>query len=157
MQHQPQTQTQAHQPSPPSSCLFSPSSLFAEPPAGPSLFLAEPQQPAPQGLAPPTLQHPAWQHLPSSPSASSSSGSSFSPACALSTVTTAAHLLEARLHISPQPQLHPQPQALHRFTFLPHSQGSWGATANPVRDSDMQELGDPASGRQKLGSCVMVR
>ncbi|KAJ8282676.1 hypothetical protein COCON_G00051950 [Conger conger] len=147
MQHQPQTQTL--QPSPPSSSLFSPASLFAEPPAGPSLFLAELQQPPPQGLAPLGLQHPTWQPP------NSSSCSSFSPACTLSTVTTAAHLLEARLHISPQPQLHPQPQAPHYFTFLPHNQGSWGAIA-PATDLDM-ELGAPAAGQQKLNSCVMVR
>ncbi|XP_061090224.1 serine/threonine-protein kinase SIK1 isoform X2 [Conger conger] len=148
MQHQPQTQTL--QPSPPSSSLFSPASLFAEPPAGPSLFLAELQQPPPQGLAPLGLQHPTWQPP------NSSSCSSFSPACTLSTVTTAAHLLEARLHISPQPQLHPQPQAPHYFTFLPHNQGSWGAIA-PATDLDMEELGAPAAGQQKLNSCVMVR
>ncbi|XP_035265583.1 serine/threonine-protein kinase SIK1 [Anguilla anguilla] len=152
MQHQPQPQTQTHQPSSPSSGLFSAASLFAEPPAGPSLFLAEPQQAPAQGLAPLGLQHTTWQHSPSS-----SSSSSFSPACTLSTVTTAAHLLEARLHISPQPQLHPQPQPLLHFSFLPHNQSSWGAAAIPVRDSDMQELGPPSTGQQKLNSCVMVR
>ncbi|KAG9335016.1 hypothetical protein JZ751_006157 [Albula glossodonta] len=175
MQHQPQQLP----PSPPSSGLFSPASLFAEPPAGPPHLLAEPQQPLPLGL-----QHPVWhqQQQPapesssssSSPSSSSSSCSSSMP-CTLSPVATAAHLLEARLHISPQPHLHPHPhpqaQGLANFSFLPHHhhqhhhhhQGGWGlgSTAGSG-DSDMQDLGPPSSGQQQqqqqqLSSCVMVR
>ncbi|KAJ8246622.1 hypothetical protein GJAV_G00253570 [Gymnothorax javanicus] len=137
-QHQPQTQT--HQPLHPSSSPLFPASVFAEPPAGPSLFQTEPQ-PAPcQGLVPFGQQHTAWQHPPST-----ATSLSLSPDCTLSTVSSAAHLLEARLHISPQPQ--PQPQAPTHFSFLPHNQGSWGAAAAPARDSDMQEI----------NSFVMVR
>ncbi|KAJ8396409.1 hypothetical protein AAFF_G00019860 [Aldrovandia affinis] len=135
MQHQP------HQlpPSPPSSGLFSPASLFAEPPVGPSLLLAEPQ---PQPL-PLSLQHTFWQQQQQPAPETSSS----SPPCTLSPVATAAHLLEARLHISPPPHLYPQPQALPYFSFLPQCQGG---------DSAMQELGPPPGEGSSSSSSAAV-
>ncbi|KAG7463394.1 hypothetical protein MATL_G00176090 [Megalops atlanticus] len=151
--------SQQHPPSPPSSGLFSPSSLFSEPPA-PSLLLPESQQPLSHGQAPLTLQHVLWQQPPES---SSSSSCSSSTSCTLSPVASAAHLLEARLHISTQPQAAPltlaqlqaPPQTQAHVSFLPH-QGGWSAGVTPGREVDMQELG-ATSQQQQLSSCVMVR
>uniref|UniRef100_A0A8D0A5H5 non-specific serine/threonine protein kinase n=1 Tax=Sander lucioperca TaxID=283035 RepID=A0A8D0A5H5_SANLU len=91
IQHQPQPQVQATQ---------------TGPAQNPLLFLAQPQSPSP----PPTtqasvgLQHSPWrQTIETSSSDCSSSCNSSS----LSPVASAAYLLEARLHISPQTHPHP--------------------------------------------------
>ncbi|KAG5852919.1 hypothetical protein ANANG_G00067630 [Anguilla anguilla] len=55
---------------------------------------------------------------------------------------------------TPAPPPAPAPASL----LLPAPQPKQlGAAAIPVRDSDMQELGPPSTGQQKLNSCVMVR
>ncbi|KAI1885329.1 hypothetical protein AGOR_G00219020 [Albula goreensis] len=135
MQHQPQQLP----PSPPSSGLFSPASLFAEPPAGPPHLLAEAQQPLPLGLQHP--QHTSWR-----------------PACTSAPSPTS----------TPTPHPHAQGLANfsflpHHHHQHHHHQGGWGlgSTAGSG-DSDMQDLGPPSSGQQQqqqqqLSSCVMVR
>uniref|UniRef100_A0A8C7PZC1 non-specific serine/threonine protein kinase n=1 Tax=Oncorhynchus mykiss TaxID=8022 RepID=A0A8C7PZC1_ONCMY len=103
------------------------------------------------------LQHAFWQQpLESSSSSygsSSSCSSSSSSYCASSTflspVASAAYLLEARLHISQQPSLHPQTN-LH---YQPQAQGMWSLDSASGKESEMQEL---SLGGQ-LSSCVMVK
>lgn len=114
------------------------------------------------------LQHAFWQQpLESSSSSygsSSSCSSSSSSSTFLSPVASAAYLLEARLHISQQPSLHPQtnlhyqPQAQSQdFTQGPlplmARQGMWTLDSASGRESEMQELS--LGGQQS--SCVMVK
>ncbi|XP_026768246.1 serine/threonine-protein kinase SIK2-like isoform X1 [Pangasianodon hypophthalmus] len=168
IQHQPQQQsalflTQSHQlpsssscsssstsssSSPPSNSLFAPAALFSNPPPQTSTQMI----PACHQSSVP-LQHGLWQQNVDS-SSSSSSYSSLSP------VASAAHLLEARLHISQQPHLqaHPHSQLqLQSYTqgqlsLLPQqvswSLGGSGHSAGP----DTPELQE-----QQLSSCVMVK
>uniref|UniRef100_A0A673K925 non-specific serine/threonine protein kinase n=1 Tax=Sinocyclocheilus rhinocerous TaxID=307959 RepID=A0A673K925_9TELE len=157
IQHQPQPQVQSQQPvlflsqshpsSPPSNNLFAPATLFSNPPTQPIL--------PPCQQTPITFQHNLWQQQQSLDSSSSS----------LSPVASAAHLLEARLHISQRPHLHPQsPQHLQiqptipfqgLFSFLPH-QGSWSLSTSIEPEPDVQEL-VCAGQKQQLSSCVMVK
>uniref|UniRef100_A0A671NDU6 non-specific serine/threonine protein kinase n=1 Tax=Sinocyclocheilus anshuiensis TaxID=1608454 RepID=A0A671NDU6_9TELE len=128
--------SQSHPSSPPSNNLFAPATLFSNPPTQPIL--------------PPCQQ--------TSISLDSSSSS-------LSPVASAAHLLEARLHISQRPHLHPQsPQHLRihptilsqgPFSLLPQ-QGSWSLSTNIEPEPDVQEL-VCAGQKQQLSSCVMVK
>uniref|UniRef100_A0A8C9U8F4 non-specific serine/threonine protein kinase n=1 Tax=Scleropages formosus TaxID=113540 RepID=A0A8C9U8F4_SCLFO len=86
MQHQQKQPMSSHQPkSTPSSGLFCPTVVFVDPPTTPP-HLTEPQQ-----------------VLPHCPSSSTS----------LSPVASAAHLLEAQLHISHRPQAYLPPRTLH--------------------------------------------
>uniref|UniRef100_A0A671SNR0 non-specific serine/threonine protein kinase n=1 Tax=Sinocyclocheilus anshuiensis TaxID=1608454 RepID=A0A671SNR0_9TELE len=157
IQHQPQPQVQSQQPvlflsqshssSPPSNNLFAPATLFSNPPTQPIL--------PPCQQTPITFQHNLWQQQQSLDSSSSS----------LSPVASAAHLLEARLHISQRPHLHPQsPQHLQiqptipsqeLFSFLPH-QGTWSLSTSIKPEPDVQEL-VCAGQKQQLSSCVMVK
>uniref|UniRef100_A0A672RYA8 non-specific serine/threonine protein kinase n=1 Tax=Sinocyclocheilus grahami TaxID=75366 RepID=A0A672RYA8_SINGR len=157
IQHQPQPQVQSQQPvlflsqfhpsSPPSNKLFAPATLFSNPPTQPIL--------PPCQQTPITFQHNLWQQQQSLDSSSSS----------LSPVSSAAHLLEARLHISQRPHLHPQsPQHLQiqstipsqgLFSFLPH-QGSWSLSTSIEPEPDVQELVCVGQ-KQQLSSCVMVK
>uniref|UniRef100_A0A8C7ID28 non-specific serine/threonine protein kinase n=1 Tax=Oncorhynchus kisutch TaxID=8019 RepID=A0A8C7ID28_ONCKI len=118
-----------------------------------------------------SLQHTFWQQPLESSSSYGSSSSCFSSSssyCASSTflspVASAAYLLEARLHISQQPSLHPQtnlhyqPQAQGQaFTQGPlplvARQGMWSLDSASGKESEMQEL---SLGGQ-LSSCVMVK
>uniref|UniRef100_A0A8C0YEP4 non-specific serine/threonine protein kinase n=1 Tax=Cyprinus carpio carpio TaxID=630221 RepID=A0A8C0YEP4_CYPCA len=155
--HQPQPQVQSQQPmlflsqahpsSPPSNNLFAPATLFSNPPTQPILPLCQ--------QTPITFQHNLWQQQQSLDSSSSS----------LSPVASAARLLEARLHISQRPHLHPQsPQHLQihptilsqgPFSLLPQ-QGSWSLSTNFEPEPDVQEL-VCAGQKQQLSSCVMVK
>uniref|UniRef100_A0A8C2BQN5 non-specific serine/threonine protein kinase n=1 Tax=Cyprinus carpio TaxID=7962 RepID=A0A8C2BQN5_CYPCA len=157
IQHQPQPQVQSQQPmlflsqshpsSPPSNNLFAPATLFSNPPTQPILPLCQ--------QTPITFQHNLWQQQQSLDSSSSS----------LSPVASAARLLEARLHISQRPHLHPQsPQHLQihptilsqgPFSLLPQ-QGSWSLSTNFEPEPDVQEL-VCAGQKQQLSSCVMVK
>ncbi|XDV30870.1 hypothetical protein PO909_033701 [Leuciscus waleckii] len=157
-QHQPQPQVQSQQPvlflsqsqpsSPPSNNLFAPAALFSNPPTQP--ILPQCQQ---TSIA---FQHNLWQQQQQSLDSSSSS---------LSPVTSAAHLLEARLHISQGPHLHPQSQqhlqiqptilSQGPFSFLPH-QGSWSLSTSTEYEPDNQVM-VCASQKQQLSSCVMVK
>lgn len=156
IQHQPQQQsalflTQSHQlpassssSSPPSTSLFAPAALFSSPPPKISTQMIPARH---QSSVP--LQHSLWQQNDSS--SSSSSYSSLSP------VASAAHLLEARLHISQQPHLHVHPSSqlqLQSYTqgqlsLLP-PQVSW--SLGHSRGPDTPELQE-----QQLSSCVMVK
>ncbi|XP_050974834.1 serine/threonine-protein kinase SIK1 [Labeo rohita] len=157
IQHQPQPQVQSQQPvlflsqshpsSPPSNNLFAPAALFSNPPTQPILPPCQQTSIA--------FQHNLWQQQQSLDSSSSS----------LSPVASAAHLLEARLHISQRPHLHPQsPQHLQiqptipcqgPFSLLPQ-QGSWSLSTSIEPEPDVQEL--VCSGqKQQLSSCVMVK
>lgn len=158
IQHQPQPQVQSQQPvlflsqshpsSPPPNNLFAPAALFSNPPAQP--ILPQCQQ---TSIA---FQHNLWQQQQQSLDSTSSS---------LSPVASAAHLLEARLHISQRPHLHPQsPQHLQiqptilsqgPFSLLPH-QGSWSLSTSTEHEPDVQEL-VCAGQKQQLSSCVMVK
>lgn len=151
IQHQPQPQvqflSQSHPSSPPSNNLFAPAALFSNPPT--------------QAILPPcqktsiAFQHNLWQQQQSFDSSSSS----------LSPVASAAHLLEARLHISQRSHLHPQsPQHLQiqpnlpsqgPFSLLPHP-GSWSLSTSTEPEPDVQEL-ICASQKQQLSNCVMVK
>ncbi|KTG34918.1 hypothetical protein cypCar_00040551 [Cyprinus carpio] len=138
---------QAHPSSPPSNNLFAPATLFSNPPTQPILPLCQ--------QTPITFQHNLWQQQQSLDSSSSS----------LSPVASAARLLEARLHISQRPHLHPQsPQHLQihptilsqgPFSLLPQ-QGSWSLSTNFEPEPDVQEL-VCAGQKQQLSSCVMVK
>uniref|UniRef100_A0A672RT01 non-specific serine/threonine protein kinase n=1 Tax=Sinocyclocheilus grahami TaxID=75366 RepID=A0A672RT01_SINGR len=160
IQHQPQPQVQSQQPvlflsqshpsSPPSNNLFAPAALFSNPPTQPILPLCQQTSIA--------FQHNLWQQQQQQQSLDSSSSS-------LSPVASAAHLLEARLHISHRPHLHPQsPQHLRihptilsqgPFSLLPQ-QGSWSLSTNIEPEPDVQEL-VCAGQKQQLSSCVMVK
>ncbi|KAM4608888.1 serine/threonine-protein kinase SIK1 [Polymixia lowei] len=173
IQHQPQPQAQAPQtgptqnpllfltqqkpPSPPPTTVFPSSSIFDTP--APARLQGEPQRSLPLQQAPMGLQHGPWRQLLEASSSSCCSSS-------LSPVASAAYLLEARLHISQQPHLHPhtnlrqqppaQPQALMHGPFpLTSRPGMWGLRATSGTDSDMQELS--LAGQQQLNSCVMVK
>ncbi|XP_030642907.1 serine/threonine-protein kinase SIK1 [Chanos chanos] len=174
IQHQPQPQPQVqsqsqqpvlflskthqHPPSPPPANLFAPAALFSEPPtqSAASTHLPLCQQ------TPLSLQHSLWQQqqqqsLDSSSTSSSSSSSSLSP------VASAAHLLEARLHISQHPHLHSHPQTHQHlqvrpfaqtqgsFPLMPH-QSTW---SNANQEPEIQDLA--CAGQQQLSSCVMVK
>lgn len=152
IQHQPQQQSavfyqlpssscsSSSSSSPPSNSLFAPAALFSNLPAqAPQTQLIPACH---QSSAP--LQHRLWQQSVDS----SSSYSSLSP------VVSAAHLLEARLHISQQPHLqahpHPQPQSYTQgqLSLLPQQVGwSRGVSGSP----DTPEL------QEQLNSCVMVK
>ncbi|XP_076858514.1 serine/threonine-protein kinase SIK1 [Brachyhypopomus gauderio] len=165
IQHQPQQQmalflSQPHQlsSSPPSSGVFSQAVQFpmssSQRPGQPLISVCQ-QAPVP-------LQHGLWQPQPLDISSSSSSSSSSS----ISTVASAAHLLEARLHISQQPHLQVQPQTQHpglgiqtltqgHFSLLPHQVGwNLGAEGNPQASGFQEQL---ACTSQQLSSCVMVK
>ncbi|MEQ2191190.1 Serine/threonine-protein kinase sik2, partial [Xenoophorus captivus] len=82
-------------------------------------------------------------------------------ASSLSPVASAAYLLEARLHISQQPQPLPfatlqHPRSATQGPFpVPSKLAVWsGGSASDV-DHSMQELG--LAGQQQLSSCVMVK
>uniref|UniRef100_A0A665VHU6 non-specific serine/threonine protein kinase n=1 Tax=Echeneis naucrates TaxID=173247 RepID=A0A665VHU6_ECHNA len=104
-------------------------------------------------------QHGPWQQTleTASPGRTSSSSSCYSSS--LSPVASAAYLLEARLHISQQPQPHSglqQPQSATQGTLpLLSKQAAWSLRASSSPDPDMQELG--LAGQQQLSSCVMVK
>lgn len=159
IQHQPQPQVQS-QPqqsmlflsqslpsSPPSNNLFAPAALFSNPPTQPILPPCQQTSIA--------IQHNLWQQ----PLDSSST--------TLSPVASAAHLLEARLHISQHPHLHSHPQTqqhlqIHStiqpqgpFALLSH-QASWSLNTSMDPERDVQELAC-AGQRQPLSSCVMVK
>lgn len=159
IQHQPQPQVQS-QPqqsmlflsqslpsSPPSNNLFAPAALFSNPPTQPILPPCQQTSIA--------VQHNLWQQ----PLDSSST--------TLSPVASAAHLLEARLHISQHPHLHSHPQTqqhlqIHStiqpqgpFALLSH-QASWSLNTSMDPERDVQELAC-AGQRQQLSSCVMVK
>ncbi|XP_012730541.2 serine/threonine-protein kinase SIK1 [Fundulus heteroclitus] len=167
IQHQPQPQAQATQtgpaqnpllflaqkqsPSPPPTSAFAPSSIFDAPA---TQTVLPPQQQAPAGLWHQTLETSSFSSCSSSPS-SSCYASSLSP------VASAAYLLEARLHISQQPQPLPfavlqQRQSAAQGAFpVPSRLAAWsGGSASDV-DHGMQELG--LAGQQQLSSCVMVK
>uniref|UniRef100_A0A665VHU0 non-specific serine/threonine protein kinase n=1 Tax=Echeneis naucrates TaxID=173247 RepID=A0A665VHU0_ECHNA len=141
--------TQQQSPSPPPAPAFTPSTLF--------------DMPAPSTLPPQQalvgLQHGPWQQTleTASPGRTSSSSSCYSSS--LSPVASAAYLLEARLHISQQPQPHSglqQPQSATQGTLpLLSKQAAWSLRASSSPDPDMQELG--LAGQQQLSSCVMVK
>lgn len=161
IQHQPQQQSplflpQSHQlsstsssslssSSPPSNSLFAPAALFSNPPPQTSAQLI----PACHQSSVP-LQHGLWQ-LNVDSSSSSSSYSSLSP------VASAAHLLEARLHISQEPHLQAHAHAqlqLQGYTqgqvsLLPQ-QVSWSLGGGGAPDT-------PELQGQQLSSCVMVK
>ncbi|KAK7153802.1 hypothetical protein R3I94_007228 [Phoxinus phoxinus] len=158
IQHQPQPQVQSQQPvlflsqshpsSPPSNNLFAPAALFSNPPTQP--ILPQCQQ---TSIA---FQHNLWQQQQQSHDSSSSS---------LSPVASAAHLLEARLHISQLPHLLPQSQQHMQiqptilsqgpFSLLPH-QGSWSLSTSTEYEPDIQVM-VCAGQKQQLSSCVMVK
>lgn len=131
--------------SPSSNSLFAPAALFSNPPPQSSAQMIPAYH---QSSVP--LQHGRWQGNVDT-SSSSSSFSSVSP------VASAAHLLEARLHISQQPHLQVRPHLqlqLQSFTqgqlFLLPQQASWslGGSEGP-NTPELQE--------QQLSSCVMVK
>uniref|UniRef100_A0A3B3YGS5 non-specific serine/threonine protein kinase n=1 Tax=Poecilia mexicana TaxID=48701 RepID=A0A3B3YGS5_9TELE len=171
IQHQPQPQVQAPQtgptqnpllflaqqqsPSPPPTSTFSPSSIFDAPAVQPALPPPPPpaQQPTPTGFWRQTLETSSFSGC-SSPTSSCYSSS-------LSPVASAAYLLEARLHISQQPQPLPfavlqQPQSAAQAPFPVQSKlAMWSVGPASGADAGMQELG--LAGQQQLGSCVMVK
>ncbi|XP_071197124.1 serine/threonine-protein kinase SIK2-like [Salvelinus alpinus] len=180
IQHQPQAPQSAStqnpllflsQQQPPSpTSVYATSTLFDT--SASSLPQGEHQHPLSPHQSLLALQHAFWQQpLESSSSSYGSSSSccaSSSSYCASSTflspVASAAYLLEARLHISQQPSLHPQtnlhyqPQAQSQaFTQGPlplmARQGMWSLDSASGRESEMQEL---SLGGQ-LSSCVMVK
>ncbi|CAL1582111.1 unnamed protein product [Knipowitschia caucasica] len=120
---------QQQSPSPPPSNLFSTPSMFEAPSVLPA-----------QGVH--------W-----SPAADSCPA----PYSSMSPVASAAYLLEARLHISPQPPLHLQPQESFISTshFFPlHSKPAmWVTSIN--EDPNVQDLG--RAGQSQFSSCVMVK
>ncbi|XP_072300752.1 serine/threonine-protein kinase SIK1 [Eucyclogobius newberryi] len=126
-------------PSPPSSNIFATSSMFD----APSVLLSQ------TASMPLQQQHSPWQPALESCTAGPT----------LSTVASAAYLLEARLHISqqPHPPLHFQPQISIPNTSLVFPLRSkpamWGAATNV--DPNMQGLGLAA--QSQLSSCVMVK
>ncbi|TRY89248.1 hypothetical protein DNTS_022904 [Danionella cerebrum] len=156
-QSQPQVQTQqsavflsqSHPSSPPSNNLFAPAELFSNPPTQP--YLPAYQQ---KSIA---FQHNLWQRQ--------QQQSVDSSTCSLSPVASAAHLLEARLHISQQPHLHPQAQTHLQiqpsiptqgpFTLLSH-QNNWSLSNSSKPEAEVQEL-IHACQKQQLSSCVMVK
>ncbi|XP_035379138.1 serine/threonine-protein kinase SIK1 isoform X1 [Electrophorus electricus] len=179
IQHQPQQQmalflSQPYQlpSSPPSSGFFAQATQFHSSPSqrpGQSLLPAGQQTPLP-------LQHGLWQPQPqsqplhvsssSSSSSSASSSSSSSSSSSISIVASAAHLLEARLHISQQTHLQPHLQTQHpdmgihtntqgHFSLLPH-QVRWnlGTEGSPQAPELQDQL---ACTGQQLTSCVMVK
>uniref|UniRef100_A0A8C9SYY0 non-specific serine/threonine protein kinase n=1 Tax=Scleropages formosus TaxID=113540 RepID=A0A8C9SYY0_SCLFO len=77
-----------------------------------------------------------------------------SSSTSLSPVASAAHLLEAQLHISHRPQGQARPQLPAHFSFLPHQVG-WNVAIAPSRDSELQRLGNVR--QQQLSSCLMVK
>ncbi|KAI5106782.1 serine/threonine-protein kinase SIK1 isoform X1, partial [Silurus meridionalis] len=91
--------------SPPSNSLFAPAALFSNPPPQTSTQMIPSQSSVPL----------LWHHPVDPPSSSYSS---------LSPVVSAAHLLEARLHISQQPHLHAHPRSqlqLQSYAQTQHS------------------------------------
>ncbi|XP_056145265.1 serine/threonine-protein kinase SIK1 [Lampris incognitus] len=185
IQHQPQPQAQAPQTgptqnpmlflpkqqqqpsSPPPAPTFASSSLFDTP--TPSLLQRDqPQNSLPPPQAPMALQHGPWQQPLNARSSccSSSCSSTCYSSSSLSPVASAAYLLEARLHISQQPHLHPntnhlqrpqaQPQAFMPAPFPLTSRPMWSLASAPSSDTDMQEL-SLAGQQQQLSSCVMVK
>lgn len=178
IQHQPQPQVQATQtgptqnpllflaqqqqqqsPSPPPTSTFAPSSIFDTPTLQPALpppnpqHIQQQQQQAPAGLWHQTLETSSFSGC-SSPT-SSCYASSLSP------VASATYLLEARLHISQQPQPLPfavlqQPQAAAQGPFpVPSRLALWSVGSDSGVDASMHELG--LAGQQQLSSCVMVK
>ncbi|XP_066542344.1 serine/threonine-protein kinase SIK1 isoform X2 [Hoplias malabaricus] len=161
IQHQQQVQPQQQAsiflpPSPPSNNLFAPAALFSNPPTQPLIPVCQ------QTTLP--LQHTLWQqqqHM--QPIDASSSSSPSSSSSSLSPVTSTAHLLEARLHISQQPHLQAQQHLQHQtqtqtqahFQLLPQ-QVSWnlGTNGNPQAPELQEQL---ACTGQQLSSCVMVK
>jgi len=159
IQHQPQPQVQSQQPvlflsqshpsSPPSNNLFAPAALFSNPPTQP--ILPQCQQ---TSIA---FQHNLWQQQQAQSLDSSS--------LPLSPVASAAHLLEARLHISQQPHLHPQSQqhlqiqptimSQGPFSLLPN-QGNWSLSTSTEYEPNVQVM-VCAGQKQQLSSCVMVK
>ncbi|KAM3862467.1 serine/threonine-protein kinase SIK1 [Diretmus argenteus] len=173
IQHQPQPQVQAtqtgptqnpllflaqQQPSPPTpTTVFASSSRFDTP--TPSLLQSKPQHSLPPQQVPQGLQHGPWQQPIEASSSGCSSSSSSCYASSLSPVASAAYLLEARLHISQQPYLHPYTnlhQQSQAFTQGPLPLMSrWNLGSSSSTDPDMQELS--LAGQQQLSSCVMVK
>ncbi|KAL4656573.1 serine/threonine-protein kinase SIK2-like [Arapaima gigas] len=145
MQHQQKQPMSSHQPkSTVSSCLYCPTAHFADPPTT-ALHLTEHQQALPHCPVPLNMQTSLWQQPVESSSSSSTS---------LSPVASAAHLLEAQLHISQQPQAQVRAQLPAHFSFLPLQRG-WNVTVAPSRDPELQQLGNV--GQQQLSSCLMVK
>ncbi|KAM9804577.1 serine/threonine-protein kinase SIK1 [Neosynchiropus ocellatus] len=125
--------------SPPAPTPFAPAPRFDTP--APVVLLNKPQ---------PNLQQNAWP--PALESSSSDRSSSTCYSSTMSPVASAAYLLEAHLHISQQPQLHPsgvQQQPQTAFPFM------WSLGSSSGADPDVQDLGLAA--QQQLSSCVMVK
>ncbi|XP_053733674.1 serine/threonine-protein kinase SIK1 [Synchiropus splendidus] len=124
--------------SPPAPTPFAPAPRFDTP----AVLLNKPQPNLPQNTWPPTLET----------SSSSDRSSSTCYSSTMSPVASAAYLLEAHLHISQQPQLHPsgvQQQPQTAFPFM------WSMSSASSADPDVQDLGLVA--QQQLSSCVMVK
>uniref|UniRef100_A0A3Q2FYJ3 non-specific serine/threonine protein kinase n=1 Tax=Cyprinodon variegatus TaxID=28743 RepID=A0A3Q2FYJ3_CYPVA len=144
---------QQQSPSPPPTSTFTPSSIFDAPTAQPSLPSPSQQQ------APASLWHQTLETSSSFSGCSSASSSCY--ASSLSPVASAAYLLEARLHISQQPQPLPfavlqQPQSATHGPFPVSSKlAPWSLDSASGVDPSMQELG--MAGQQQLSSCVMVK
>ncbi|KAF3694742.1 Serine/threonine-protein kinase SIK2 [Channa argus] len=168
IQHQPQAQVpsaqtgptqnpllflaQQQSSSPPPTSVF-PSSMFDTP----TTTSALPPQQASVG------QHSSWQQTLETSSSGSTSSYSSCYTSSLSPVASTAYLLEARLHISQQPQPIPhsgphqqQPQSAIQGSFpLLSKPGMWRMGTSSSTDPDMQELS--LAGQQQLSSCVMVK
>uniref|UniRef100_A0A8C1V0R7 non-specific serine/threonine protein kinase n=1 Tax=Cyprinus carpio TaxID=7962 RepID=A0A8C1V0R7_CYPCA len=122
-------------------------------------------QPQPQVQSQQPMLFLSQAHPSSPPSNNLFAPSLDSSSSSLSPVASAARLLEARLHISQRPHLHPQsPQHLQihptilsqgPFSLLPQ-QGSWSLSTNFEPEPDVQEL-VCAGQKQQLSSCVMVK
>uniref|UniRef100_A0A8C2GWH8 non-specific serine/threonine protein kinase n=1 Tax=Cyprinus carpio TaxID=7962 RepID=A0A8C2GWH8_CYPCA len=122
-------------------------------------------QPQPQVQSQQPMLFLSQSHPSSPPSNNLFAPSLDSSSSSLSPVASAARLLEARLHISQRPHLHPQsPQHLQihptilsqgPFSLLPQ-QGSWSLSTNFEPEPDVQEL-VCAGQKQQLSSCVMVK
>ncbi|KAG7503217.1 hypothetical protein JOB18_033760 [Solea senegalensis] len=169
IQHQPQPQVQTAKagptqnpllflaqqqaPSPPSSTVFAPSSIFDNP----TPTTMPPQQTSVG------VQHGPWQQTLDNSSSSCCSSSSSCYSSSLSPVASAAYLLEARLHISQRPyphlqsglQLQSQAATHGTFPILSKPLG-WSLGAGSSADPGVQELGLAAQ-QQQLSSCVMVK
>ncbi|XP_048834343.1 serine/threonine-protein kinase SIK2-like [Brienomyrus brachyistius] len=144
MQHQQmQPLTLQQQTSAPSPGLFCSNSLFADPPAVAPL-MTEHQHLLPQCQTPLNMQKTFWQQ----PVESSCSLST-----SLSPVASAAHLLEAHLHISQRPQPNVWPPLPAHLSILPQ-QGSWNLGLAQSRNSELQQFVNP--GQQQISSCLMV-
>ncbi|XP_037542961.1 serine/threonine-protein kinase SIK1 [Nematolebias whitei] len=167
IQHQPQPQVQTTQTGPTQNPLLfltqqqpsspSPTSVFA-----PSSMFDTPTQPAlPPQQASACLQHCPWHQSLETSYSSCSSSSSTCYTSSLSPVASAAYLLEARLHISqqPQPSYTRFQQQLQSATQAPIPTLSklsvWSRVSAPGADPNLQDLG--LAGQQQLSSCVMVK